>query len=149
MKNNWTKLYRSILQHWLYLDSSIDRWSILEHVLPEYQKITEAPLSLEEVSGYSKEFSILERERFKLAALAAERKRRYKAMDGDGDIYLVGNPWAKRLKTREDGTVWVVRPKPRKIMTYAQAKRVAVRRIIDLSREVPVSPKRKQRTDTE
>ena len=149
MKKNFAKLYRSILQHWLYLDCSIDKWSIIDHVLPDYHKISEAPLNLEEVPGYSQEFSLVELERFKAKALAAERARRYKVMDADGNIYLVGNPWARQLETREDGTVWVVHPKPRRIMTYAQAKRVAVRRIIDLSKGELDNSRDKQQADTE
>ncbi|MEM9358650.1 MAG: hypothetical protein AAGB04_20920 [Pseudomonadota bacterium] len=149
MKSNWTKLYRTVLQHWLYFDRSIDKWSILDYVLPEYQKITEAPLRLEEMPGYSSKYSIVERERFKLKALALERNRRYKAMDADGNIYLVGNPWARRLETREDGSVWIVHPKPRRIMTYAQAKRVAVRRMIDLSKTGPFVSNARQQSDTE
>lgn len=105
----------------------IDRRAIIDQVLPEYKKVTEAPSRVEDLPGYFSDFTPEELDSFRLVAMAEERKRRYKSVDLEGNIYLVGNPWARVIETRKDGTVWVVYPKPVQVMTYAEAKREATR----------------------
>ena len=110
-----------------YRDNPFERRAILDKVLPGYKKIKDAPSRIEDLPGYSPDLTPEELDSFRIVAMAEERKRRYKSVDQEGNIYLVGNPWARVIETREDGTVWVVYPKPVQIMTYAEAKREAAR----------------------
>ena len=102
-----------------------DRRSIIDQVLPEYEKITDAPLRIEDVPGYSEEFSDEEYSDFAARAIAEERAKLYKAVDADGNIYLVANPWTRHIELREDGRHWVVHRKPIKVMSHAEARRKA------------------------
>lgn len=110
-----------------FAESMADKWAVLDQVLPEYQKLTEAPTSVEELPGYSSDFSAEAFDAFKAKAMAEERLRRYKGMDAHGNILFVDNPWARQIETREDGTCWVVRPRPHFVMSYEEAKRQATR----------------------
>ena len=108
-----------------YRSSLPDKRAILDQVLPEYRKISDAPANLEELPGYHCNFSDEKFEHFKLKAIDEERSKKYKAVDEYGNIYLVANPWACHIETREDGTLWVIHPPPKRVMTYAEAKRKA------------------------
>lgn len=105
----------------------IDRRAIIDEVLPEYKKLKDAPSRVEDLPGYSSEFTPGQLDSFRIVAIAQERKRRYKSVDLEGNIYLVGNPWARVIETRKDGRVWVLYPQPVQVMTYAEAKREAAR----------------------
>lgn len=59
--------------------------STLDLILPEYTKVSEAP-SNSEMEEWAPELQ------------AAEREKRYKAMDGDGNVFLVANPNLPRWK---------------------------------------------------
>ncbi len=111
-------------------DKDVDNRAVLDHVLPEYQKLNEAPTSVEQLPGYSSSFTAKELSTFKTTAMAEERHRRYKGMDAHRNILLFDNPWARLIETRDDGTCWVVRPKPQFVMTYEEAKRRAAQLIV-------------------
>ena len=102
-----------------------DRQSLLDRVLPEYEKITVAPLRVEDVPGYSDDFTADELSEFRSSAITTERRKRYKSIDADGNIYLVENPWTRHVELRDDGRHWVVHLKPQLIMSYAEARRKA------------------------
>lgn len=104
--------------------STDKRW-VLDYVLPEYQKVTEAPLRFEDVPGFSPHFTPSKLRAFCERVISDERARRYKAVDGDGNVYLVANPWTRHVEYRDDGRCWVVHPRPKLVLTYADAKREA------------------------
>lgn len=130
-----------------YRSNVIDRRAIIDEVLPEHKKISEAPSRVEDLPGYSAEFTPEERDSFRLVAMAQERRRRYKSVDLEGNIYLVGNPWARVIETRQDGTCWVLYPKPLKIFTYAEAKQEAARLAESQSKEASHSRAKKPADD--
>lgn len=107
-----------------------DKRAILDRVLPGHKKLSEAPASLEELPGYSCEFTVEELSRFKSDAIAEERRRRYKGFDAQANVCLFENPWPRRIETRQDGTSWVVRHKPQIVMSFAEAKRKAAQSAI-------------------
>gem|GEM_PF-4766579 len=109
----------------IFRDARIDRRAVLDQVLPEHKKITEAPASIVKMPGYSRDSTSEELNRFEATVIAEECQRRYKAVDANGNVYLVMNPCVRRIETRKDGTCWVVHPKPQLVMTYAEAKRTA------------------------
>lgn len=131
----------------------MDRRAVLDQVLLEHKRTSDAPASIVEVPGYSRDFSSEELNRFEAKVIAEERQRRYKAVDANGTVYLVMNPWVRRIETREDGTCWVVRPKPQLVMTYAEAKRKASQLTVQASSssaDEPVpEPKEKKKSQTD
>lgn len=100
----------------------VEKRDLLEKVLPEYELATDAPLRLEEMPGYQQARERGELRRFEAEMITEERKLKYKTIDADGNIYLVANPWARKVEMREDGRNWVVHPKPKLVMTYAEAR---------------------------
>lgn len=102
-----------------------DKRAIVDEVLPDVPKLSEAPACLEDLPGYSVDFSVDETQKFRQQAMPVERQRKYKWADASGNVYLTTNPWLHRLETREDGTHWVIRPKPQLVMRYEEARRKA------------------------
>lgn len=91
---------------------SIDIHTLLRSVLPEYTPVSEAPTraQLEDIGP---------------GAWDAEKSKRYKCVDTNGNIYVGRNPCCleKEIVIEPDGRQWVqyVRIKPRMVMTYEEA----------------------------
>ncbi len=83
---------------------TLDSKAILDAVLPEYKRISEAP-SFSDCEHY----------------LANERERRYKSTDSRGNIYLVYNPAAWREEVTLAGQVVKIRPPAELVMTAEEA----------------------------
>lgn len=101
--------------------------SVLYAVLPEYKPISAAPYSF---SSLPKDLQVAFNsdsqafERFKIQ----EAKRRYKAIDKFGRVYLIQNPWCWKSFSKL-GNETYFRPLPEVKMTWEQAKTAARRAI--------------------
>lgn len=92
---------------------------ILDSILPEYKKLSEAP-GLRDLEAEA------DRKKIPLAEiLKAERARRYKAIDSYGTVFLVANPTAWESFTEVMGSYTykgVKRPTPEIALSAKQAK---------------------------
>lgn len=91
---------------------------ILDKILPEYQKISEAPINLEPEQ------------------IEYERHKKYKSIDKDGDIYLIQNPavWHETVDAYGKITKW--RPKPELVFTSDAASKASENRTLITKSEV-------------
>lgn len=87
----------------------IDKRKIIEQVLPEYTKISKAPTRPPEGVNYE-------------TWAAEERKVRYKAVDENGNVYLIQNPAVWDEYSDDKGRRFKVRPQPILRYTYAKAQ---------------------------
>lgn len=98
-----------------------DEISILDQILPEYKKISEAPSAFPSGIDYDwrngKPLTYEDK-----AFIEAEQKKRYKAQDASGSVYLIMNPLVWPRKLRADGTFYLYRPKPQRMFTKRQAQ---------------------------
>lgn len=106
----------------------IDRRSIFERILPEYEPISKAPQSVTDLPAFNRTLEdsasagLTKRQMSKCiddleaGMLTAESEKKYKAMDGAGNIFLVINPlvWVEKNGKR-------YRPQPEFQMTLKQA----------------------------
>lgn len=95
--------------------------SILDSVLLEHKKISEAPNTFPDGIDYDIRKPLRDEDK---AWIGAEQRRRYKALGTGGEVYLIMNPlvWPRFLK---DGQVFYHRPKPKLIYTKSQARDAA------------------------
>lgn len=93
----------------------IDKREIINRVLLNHKKISEAPRCLSDFPGFweCKKEALSE---FEQRCEAEEAAKEYKAVDEFGNIYLVKNPWHQRG----------LRPQPQFVFTYDQAVSEAV-----------------------
>jgi len=77
----------------------------LDTVLPEHQKISEAP----------DHEPHMESEEARTLWLLEEKNKLYKAIDGAGNVILMQNPLCWKIEIR-DGLQYAIRPKPRIVM---------------------------------
>ncbi len=115
----------------------IDKRAIIDHVLPEYQKISEAPGSVFDLPEFhaavenARVHDISKRDMsatidgIEARARKHEQGKKYKAVDADGNIYLIANPWVWK---RDEETRTAFRPEPEFVMTYQQALVAAAER---------------------
>ena len=115
----------------------IDKRAIIDHVLPEYKKISEAPGSVFDLAEFhaatenalahdvSKREMSATIDDIEARARRREQGKKYKAVDGDGNIYLVTNPWVWK---RNEETRTAFRPEPEFVMSYQQALVAAAER---------------------
>jgi hypothetical protein len=97
---------------------SINNSELLDSVLPEFKKISEAPTRAE-IEAEAESLGIPYEEMLKL-----EAQKKYKAADSSGNIYLIQNSaaWEQRVRQGEP-LPWYVRPKPEFKFSAADVKR--------------------------
>jgi hypothetical protein len=88
--------------------------NVLDKILPEYKKISEAPTFLDD------------------SQIEYERTIRYKSIDSDGDIYLIANPaaWIRRKDLEKRSIVY--RPAPQLIFNAKDAQKAAESKTLSL-----------------
>lgn len=107
--------------------SLTEKYQILDSVLPNYRKLSDAPSRLPSGVRYDVDHpaGLSEADQ---GWLEAERKRLYKAIDELGRVWLVPNPvaWPRAVETvygsKFPGAV-VLRPPPRKLALSAEQAR--------------------------
>lgn len=85
--------------------SKLANGAILDLVLPQHQKVSLAPASIDHYGE---------------AAMAQERLIKYKAVDSSGNIYLMQNPSTWEIVVK-NGVEVKIRPKPELVMTASEA----------------------------
>jgi len=113
----------------------MDAKQVLDSVLPEYQRISQAPKSIFDLPEFGAYVEKARREKWPASQRAKEIDRLddllmqretgklYKSIDAVGNIFLIVNPitW----KTRQDsvGRWWRSRPEPKLAMAAADVQR--------------------------
>lgn len=96
---------------------------MLDGVLPQYERISKAPSSITDISGFweiakqfpDKDQAAKERDKFEDRFLAQERKKLYKAMNyNTGEVFLIQNPICREIIYRA-GVGYVQRIEPKKM----------------------------------
>lgn len=97
--------------------------AILDQLLPEYQKISQAPSSCWQIPKQpGKDF--ITNEDDLLAWKAEESRKLYKAVDNDGNVYLIQNPytWGHWVDPESNGGKVTIRGHRELVYTASQAR---------------------------
>lgn len=109
-----------------YGKPTLDLNALLEQVLPELEPIKNAKKpqfqpDIKDKRARAAEISKLEDDWYQ-----KEKDKQYKAIDRMGNVYVMNSPYrTEENYTDEQGRYWVVRYKPRRVMTLDEAKKQA------------------------